>query len=234
MGGILVVDDDQHVAKIIARILNRHGLRVRFAYSGGDCMRELGRQRPDLVLLDLGLPDGDGMATLEQLREVCSVPVIVVTGRHDRSTRINGLDAGADDFIAKPFDGDELAARVRSVLRRTSDPAKSHNGLVRYNDLTFDRRNQLILDEQNFAVELTEIESSLLTLLLEQSPHPLSRQRIYPLLFGREWLPGERSIDVHAYRLRNKIRQLSTAGVDIVSVRNVGYKIELRSMARPH
>lgn len=225
---VLVVDDDVEIVTLIARYLGAHGFAVRAAHSGADMQRALAGGDPDVVLLDLGLPDADGLSLLSQLRKRWQGPVIVVSGRGDEAVeRVIGLELGADDYVAKPFDFRELLARVRSVLRRAApveppalpEPPRR----LAFAHLVVDLAARRLHDGDGSELVLTTGEFDLLRALLDRPNEVRTRDELMTSLHGREAGPFDRAIDVAVARLRRKIEP-DPANPDLIrSVRGVGY-----------
>lgn len=217
---LLLVDDDVEYAQLLSKVLERQGIAVSRASHGRQAMDELARTRFDLILLDVTMPVMDGFTTLHRLRRETDTPVIMLTARISSVDRVQGLDGGADDYICKPCDPDELLSRVRAVLRRTRQvsilPATyafgSHRFDVRSRELTC----------TGTEVRLTSLEAELLSMLLKAGGKPVSREAITMVLQDRALDAFDRSLDVHISRLRSKLGEDSGA---IQTVRGIGYLI---------
>jgi len=230
---ILVVDDEPEIAGLLRRYLASQGYVVSTAEGGAAMRRVMAEADIDLVLLDLGLPGEDGLALMRSLRETSSVAVIVVTGRGDAVDRIVGLEVGADDYVTKPFDVRELAARVRSVLRRTRDkPAESESSaphdVIRFAGWTLDLDGRRLDSPQGAAVDLTTGEFELLAALVKSAGRVLSRDELLEATRNREAGPFDRTIDVQVGRLRRKIETDPQRPELIKSVRGAGYVLTAR------
>jgi two-component system OmpR family response regulator len=230
---ILVVDDEPEIAGLLRRYLAAQGYEVSTAEGGEAMRRVMANADIDLVLLDLGLPGEDGLALMRSLRETSSVAVIVVTGRGDPVDRIVGLEVGADDYVTKPFDVRELAARVRSVLRRTRDkPSESEasvpRDVVRFAGWTLDLGARRLASSQGTAVDLTTGEFELLAALVKSAGRVLSRDELLEVTRNREAGPFDRTIDVQVGRLRRKIEADPQKPELIKSVRGAGYMLTAR------
>lgn len=224
---ILVVDDDREIAALLTRYLSSHGFVVTGVCNGAQLRHSIERESPELVLLDLGLPDEDGLSLLQYLRTHWRGPVIVVTGRGDAVERIVGLELGADDYVAKPFDFRELLARIRSVLRRTQaspgiDPA-SASPRLRFDRFELEVAARRLLDEHRNEVSITTGEFDLLMALLASANRVLTRDQLMEALHGRDAGPFDRAIDVAIARLRRKLERDHRAPTLIRSVRGAGY-----------
>jgi DNA-binding response OmpR family regulator len=225
---ILVVDDEPEIAELLRRYLSTQGYHVSTAANGTGMRRLLAEADIDLLLLDLGLPGEDGLALMRSLRETSSVPVIVVTGRGEPVDRIIGLEIGADDYITKPFDVRELGARVRSVLRRTSErPDKAASDVasnaVHFAGWTLHLDARRLESPHGKTVELTTGEFELLAALVKSPGRVLSRDELLAATRNREAGPFDRTIDVQIGRLRRKIETDSQHPEMIKSVRGAGY-----------
>ncbi len=224
---ILIVDDDAEIVALISRYLSRHGFRVAGAGSGAELRRQVEGAGADLILLDLGLPDEDGLSLLRYLQGVWNGPVIVVSGRGEPVERVVGLELGADDFVSKPFDLRELLARVRSVLRRASKPAPAANAaqnrVLRFAGFTLDKASRRLTDSQEQEIALTTGDYQLLTALLEKPRQVLTRDALMDCLYKRRAGPFDRAVDMGIGRLRRKIESDPAVPALIKSVRGVGY-----------
>jgi DNA-binding response OmpR family regulator len=224
---ILVVDDDAEIGVLLARYLGGHGYRVTHAVNGAGLRACLHSESVDLLLLDLGLPDGDGLTLLREFQTYWHGPVIVVSGRGESVERVVGLELGADDYIGKPFDLRELLARVRSVLRRAQPqvaagaPAESLN----FDGLRLDTSARRLLDREGEDVNLTTGEFELLLALVRRPNVILTRDQLMSALHGRDAGPFDRSIDVQIGRLRRKIETDPSNPSVIKSVRGAGYML---------
>jgi len=225
---VLVVDDDTDIVALIERYLGANGFAVRAAHSGAQMQAALAEGEPDLVLLDLGLPDADGLTLLPQLRARWQGPVIVVSGRGEAAVeRVIGLELGADDYVAKPFDFRELLARIRSVLRRVAPvepvPAAGEPRRLAFAHLVLDLGSRRLHDIEGAEIILTTGEFELLRALLERPNEVRTRDELMTSLHGREAGPFDRAIDVAVARLRRKIEPDPAAPGLIRSVRGAGY-----------
>ena len=225
---ILVVDDEADIAEILRRYLAGQGYRVSTAEGGAQMRRVMASARVDLVLLDLGLPGEDGLELMRALREHASVAVIVVTGRGEPVDRIVGLEVGADDYVTKPFDIRELAARVRSVLRRIQErpprsSAATAGEVARFAGWTLDLAARRLTSPAGEAVDLTTGEFDLLVALVKVPGRVLSRDDLQEATRRREAGPFDRTIDVQVGRLRRKIETDPQRPEIIKSVRGAGY-----------
>jgi len=225
---ILVVDDDPSVRQMLTEYLSAHGYEVAQAESGEAMRAELERGVPAVVLLDVGLPGEDGLTLARYLRERHDVGIIMVTGQGDVVDRVAGLEVGADDYIAKPFDPRELRARLKSVLRRTrggGKPARAAAGgrRVKIGRCTLDLDTHQLLDKDGEELPLTSMEFDLLRVFAERPNQVLSRDQLLTHTRNREWEPFDRSIDIRIARLRKKIEADPEKPRLIKTVRGAGY-----------
>lgn len=210
---VLVVEDDVAVAEPLIEGLRRHGLdvvHVGMAVQVLDAARDV-----DVVLLDLGLPDDDGLNVLRSLRAVSEVPIIIVTARGDETDRVVGLELGADDYVVKPFSVRELSARVRAVSRRRRVESSLHTARI-----TIDRsRRRATCDGKE--IELTAKEFDLLAVLAEEPGRVVPRQELLSRVWDPVWHGSGKTLDVHVSSLRRKLADASM----IETVRGVGYRL---------
>jgi two-component system, OmpR family, response regulator len=213
---ILVVDDDREIRDLLARFLVKHGFRVETAADGKAMRAALQDRRIDLVVLDLMLPGEDGLTLCRDIRAGSDLPVIMLTAMGEEIDRIVGLEVGADDYLAKPFNPRELLARIRAVLRRAgaaSRPGSTAPATVmRFAGWTLDPGARTLTDPAGMAVELTSGEFDLLLVFAERPQRVLSRDQLLDLTRGRDALPFDRSIDVQISRLRRKVEGRTVEG----------------------
>jgi two-component system, OmpR family, phosphate regulon response regulator OmpR len=220
---ILVVDDDADLRSLLADYLRREGFEVIGAEDGAAMDTALARQLPDLVILDLMLPGEDGLSLARRLRRDSDVPIVMLSARGDDVDRIVGLEVGADDYLAKPFNPRELLARIRAVLRRRTQaaaaPSAETTTFCPYR-LDLEKRE---LTRDGEAIPLTGGEFDLLRILAEHPNRVLDRDRLLDLLKGYERSPFDRSIDVQVARLRSKIEPAKKQPCYIRTVWGKGY-----------
>ena len=224
---ILVVEDDPETARSLSKALESSGYRVTIAETGSEARSIIEHVRPDLIMLDLMLPDTDGLVLTTALKTLTSAPIIICSARHEQVDRVLGLKLGADDFIAKPFELDELEARIEAVLRRASrvrEVPVAPADQIRVDDLLISQsRGTVMLAGQS--VHLTPTEYRLLVALASRPDEVLSRETLGQLVWGYQDLGTGHLIDVHIGRLRQKLRRASQSGPVIVTVRGKGYTI---------
>ena len=223
---VLVVDDDPAIRQMLAEYLGEHGYAVTLAASGEAMRAEMERVRPVAVLLDVGLPGEDGLTLARFLRERYEVAIIMVTGAGDVVDRVAGLEVGADDYIAKPFDPRELRARIKSVLRRVEKKdAKKTTAAARITvgKCLLDLKSRTLSDAKGREVPITAMEFDLLKALIDHPNQVLSRDQLLTLTRNREWEPFDRSIDIRITRLRRKLEEDPAHPRAIRTVRGAGY-----------
>ncbi len=216
---LLLVDDDVELCGMMREFFAQEGHHLDCAYNGRDGLTAALNGTYDLVILDVMLPVVDGFELLQRMRRRMDMPIIMLTARVQQQDRIRGLDAGADDYLPKPFDPDELLARIRAVLRRSESLTRTESeeiviGNIRLNPTT----RQVWLDDN--AVDLTAAEFDLLEMLMRAAGRVVSRDEITAALFEREATPYDRFLDVHISHLRKKLEGARSL---IRTVRGVGY-----------
>ena len=221
---ILVIEDEPPVARVLIEALESSGYRVWHAADGAEARDLLGRAQPDLILLDLILPDIDGLVLCDALRSQVQVPIVICSGTYRRNDPILGLKLGADDFIHKPFQVDELLARVEANLRRSRPRAKPREPeTLRAGGLVVDaRRRRVLLGDE--PLPLTPTEYKLVVALAAWPEHVVSRDDLARGVWGYADASSSRTIDVHVRRLRQKL-SARLLGPQIVAVRGSGYKL---------
>jgi DNA-binding response OmpR family regulator len=215
---VLLIEDDSMLARGIAAALSQSGYDTEVAPSAEIAMR-LARNGPfNIGILDLGLPDRDGLELLGEMRTVAQFPILILSARDGLNDRIRGLDSGADDYLVKPFALGELEARLRALLRRGDEAAEWRQlGHLRFD---VEGKRALVGDAQ---IELTARELSILNVLLSRSRKVVSKQALFDAVFPHETEAAPNALEVHVSRLRHKLRP---AGVTIRSLRGLGYRIE--------
>ena len=226
---ILVVDDDREIRDLLARYLGKHGLRVRGAADGREMRQALEDWSIDLIILDLMLPGEDGLSLCRRLRTESKIPVIMLTAMGEETDRIVGLEMGADDYVAKPFNPRELLARIKAVLRRTegAQTGRADGGdrpsILLFAGWRLDLERRELVSPQMVLVPLSAGEYDLLAAFATHPQRVLSRDQLLDLARGREAQPFDRAIDVQVSRLRKKIEADPGNPVLIKTVRSGGY-----------
>jgi DNA-binding response OmpR family regulator len=222
---ILVVDDEPSVTDLIAYNLRKDLYDVQVAADGRTALRLACEYNPDLILLDLMIPEIDGLDVCRELRKTSMVPIIMITARGEELDRVLGLEIGADDYVTKPFSVRELMARIKAVLRRTQNEEAEPSTLLRGpGNLIMDveRRSVVVND---LPVELTRLEFDLLHRLLINPGRVLTRERLLEQAWGYEYVGDTRAVDSAVKRLRAKLREVSAEADCIESVRGLGYRV---------
>jgi DNA-binding response OmpR family regulator len=230
---ILIVEDDPDIAHLVARYLGKAGFATEHVANGGDALRAVTARAPDLMVLDLMLPQVDGIEVCRRVRAnpgTAALPIIMLTARGEESERIVGLELGADDYLAKPFSPGELVARVRALLRRAHRAASpaAPSSTIGYGPLVVDKDRHTVSDAGR-AVTLTAKEFLLLDYLLQHRGRVLSRDVLLTDGWGYTYTGGTRTVDVHVRRLREKLPFLADA---LVTVKQFGYKLADPAPAR--
>jgi two-component system response regulator CpxR len=224
---ILYIDDDAQLGALMRDYLSSQGFDVDFAPDGASGIRTVSLRPPSLVLLDVMMPGLDGFAVLDAIRRAGDTPVLMVTARGDTPDRIHGLEAGADDYIPKPFDPAELVARIHAVLRRTTGvTARERLPVIEIGGVRLDPGSRTVTCDQR-PITLTSIEYSILELLMSSAGRAVSRDEICLRFYQRPVSPFDRSIDVHVSHIRQKLRPYGSL---VQTVRGAGY---LFALARP-
>jgi len=222
MKHILVVDDEPRIAEIARDYLARAGYTVTIAGSGADALTLARTRRPDLIVLDLGLPHVDGLDVTRALRRQSNVPIIMLTARVEESDKLIGLELGADDYITKPFSPRELVARVRAVFRRV-DAAPDRADLIRAGDVTLDRP-RMRAEVAGRRLDLTPAEFELLAALAKQPGRVFTRAQLLDVVGGLDTDAFERAIDAHVKNLRRKLEPDPRNPRYVLTVYGIGYR----------
>jgi two-component system alkaline phosphatase synthesis response regulator PhoP len=225
---ILVVDDESSVTDLLTYNLRRAHYDVLIATNGIDALRLARESAPDLILLDLMIPDVDGLDVCRELRKTSSVPIIMITARGEEIDRVVGLEIGADDYICKPFSVRELLARIKAVLRRTQPGSgNDESSVILYGcgGLCVDVERRLVTIH-NTSLDLTRLEFDLLHYLLLNAGRVLTRERLLEQAWGYDFAGDTRAVDSAIKRLRAKLRACSDEADTIEAVRGVGYRIK--------
>ena len=220
---VLLVEDEESITTPLAEALERDGFKPEIARTVADALGRGRTLRPDLVLLDIGLPDGSGLDVCRELRSSSNVPIIILSARGEEADRVVGLELGADDYVVKPFSAREVIARIRAVLRRTSAPTGAAEGPIEVGDLRLDpaRRTASLNGEP---LELARKEFDLLALLMQEAGAVVSRERLIDEVWDVNWFGSTKTLDVHVSALRKKLADDAADSRYIHTVRGVGFR----------
>lgn len=222
MPQILLVEDDAAIRIALTRSLREHGLQVNAVHSGMAALSAAVEQKPDVLLLDLGLPDLDGADVLSMLRAVSDVPVIIATARDDEAEIVRLLDLGADDYVIKPFTAAQLTARIRAVLRRTG--RTDEDPVIAVGTLTIDTRSREVTVD-GVQIDLARKEFDLLLALARRSGEVVSKRDLLAEVWQQAWGGSDRTVDVHLSWLRRKLGESARDPRYLHSVRGVGVRL---------
>ena len=220
MPNILIVDDEPNIIELAKLYLEREGFKVEGVSTGKDALTRQETGKPDLIVLDLMLPDIDGFDVCRRIRTKSNVPILMLTARKEDVDKIIGLELGADDYLTKPFNPRELVARVKAILRRNQSPTKPSSTLS-LGKLTIDTaRHEVTIDGK--PVSLRTKEFALLVTMAQNPGIVFSREKLLEMVWGYDYYGETRTVDVHINHLRDKI---AGSGVDIETLRGSGYKM---------
>jgi DNA-binding response OmpR family regulator len=223
---ILIVEDDVYIGNMLQDLLIQNGYQPFRAYSGTEAMLSLEKANVDLILLDLMLPGKTGDQVLNEIRRTVETPVIALTAVNSQESKISMLRSGADDYITKPFDNDELLARIEALLRRTqSGQALSGKQRIRFKDIEMELDNHEVWVGK-VLVSLSKHEFEILKLLIESPKHVYTKNNIYETVWGDEFISDENTINVHISRIRTKLAKANPAEEYIQTVWGIGFKMK--------
>ena len=225
MPTILIVEDDDTVREALSAGLESEGYEVILADNGLDCLKQAKEEDPDLILLDLMLPEMDGLSVCRALRRNSDVPIIMLTARGTEMDKIVGLETGADDYVVKPFSLGELLARIRSLLRRTRNDKQQNQMQLTSGNINLDLTSRRV-SKDDAEVHLTQKEFNLLAELMRNKGAVLSRDLLLEKVWGYTYVGNTHTVDVHIRWLREKIELNPSNPVRIVTVRGVGYRFQ--------
>jgi two-component system OmpR family response regulator len=223
---ILIVDDDREIRDLLSRFLRKHEMRVETAADGKEMFDIISAGNFDIIVLDLMLPGEDGLSLCRRVRASSNTPIIMLTALGEETDRIIGLEMGADDYLAKPFNPRELLARIKAVIRRTGDPtasAERQDGDISFAGWRLNLTKRELRSQDDVLVTLTAGEYELLAAFIEHPNRVLTRDQLLDLTKGRNAIPFDRSIDVQLSRLRRKIESDPKEPMLIKTVRGGGY-----------
>jgi DNA-binding response OmpR family regulator len=222
---VLVIDDDGDIRRLVAELLGRAGLSVEQAEDGRAGLRALHKTPPDLVVLDVSMPELDGWQTLERIRDLSDVPVLMLTARGEELERVRGLKAGADDYVVKPFGRQELVARVQALLRRTGPGAAEPQERYADDRVTIDFAQRAVTFD-GMDVSLTPLEFKLLAAFVRHPRQVLSRDQLLELVWGDSYGVAADQVKLYVGYLRRKLAPDDVTRVPIETVRGFGYKYQ--------
>ena len=219
---IIIIEDEKNICSFIEHILEPQGYRVISANTGKEGLQYITSEHPDVILLDLGLPDMDGLKLIEQVRSWSITPIIVISARTLEKSKIAALDLGADDYLTKPFNILELKARVRALLRRAAGVQRSQGSLLTVGKLTLNTEERVAIRDGE-PVELTAKEYDLIELLMRNPRRVYSRENLMNVVWGYTYAGDYRTVDVHIRRLREKLEENPAEPDHILTKWGVGY-----------
>jgi two-component system response regulator RegX3 len=222
---ILLIEDEEAISEPLAAALGREGFATLTASTAAEGLELFGARAPDLVLLDVMLPDGDGRDVLRRIRETSRTPVVMLTARGEEMDRVLGLELGADDYVTKPFSAAELAARIRAVLRRAGETADPGTTVLVAGDLRMDLDTHEA-SRDGAPLDLTAKEFELLRVLLEHAGKLVKRDDLVHEVWDPAWFGSTKTLDVHISALRKKLGDDPSAPRYIHTVRGVGFRLE--------
>ncbi len=221
---ILVVDDEPKITQLVSDYLERAGYGVQVAHDGKTALSHARTDKPDMIVLDLGLPQMDGLDFTREFRKSSNAPIIMLTARSEETDKLIGLELGADDYITKPFSPKELVARVRVLFRRIDNIANAGQEVIRAADLTLDTQRLQVTAQGRELEELTPTEFELLAALAAQPGRVFTRGQLLEAIHGVAFESYERAIDAHIKNIRRKIEARPSEPKYLLTVYGVGYK----------
>ena len=223
---ILIVDDEKNIVELVRLYVEKEGFEAVCAYTGNEALAMFRSENPDLIILDLMLPETDGWQICREIRKTSQVPIIMLTAKSDTFDKVLGLELGADDYMTKPFEAKELIARVKAVLRRSESQAKPMMGEVSFDKLSVNIDNyELRIDGE--LVEAPPKEIELLHFLASNPNRVYTREQLLEEVWGFDYFGDSRTVDVHIKRLREKLEK-TEADWQLKTVWGVGYKFEVK------
>ncbi|MEG0844402.1 MAG: response regulator transcription factor [Romboutsia sp.] len=222
---ILIVEDDSYINKLLTEILNINGYKTKSAYSGTEGLLYLSLEKFDIILLDLMLPGINGEKILHKIRQNNDIPIIIISAKDGKTTKINTLKGGADDFISKPFDIDEVLARIETNLRKSNNKNFNiENEILEYREIKINTETREVTVDNNI-VNLTTREFEILKLMIQYPKKVFTKSNIFESVWSGNYLGDDNTINVHISNLRNKIAN-HTKNDYIQTVWGIGYKLE--------
>jgi DNA-binding response OmpR family regulator len=225
---IMMVDDDLNICKVTSIYLQKAGYEVVFAYDGEQALQLFDNTKVDAIILDLMLPKVDGMEVCETIRQASTVPIIMLTAKGQTTDKIEGLQLGADDYIVKPFDPNELIARLQAVLRRTQSDKTSSTDLITIGELEINTMSHNVSLNGN-EVKLPKKEFELLSFLAKHPNRVFSRDELIEMIWGWDFEGEDRVVDLYIKRLRSKLSKAENQSISIKTIWGIGYQLEASS-----
>lgn len=225
MKTIQIVEDEITISRVLKAYLSKNGFDVVQSYSGSEAMKDYRDVQPDLVLLDVMLPDGDGWSVLESIRTLAPTPVIMLTALGDVDYRLKGLTSGADDYIAKPFIGDEVVARVQAVLRRSGTVYDTGSVLL-YGDLKINRQSHTV-HLKGEEITLTPRDLSVFLFLSDHPNQTFTREQLIDRVWGMDYEGSDRAVDLAVKRIRKSLEEWPKEQGEIRTLRGLGYQFSV-------
>jgi len=220
---ILLVEDETSITEPLAEALGREGFDTKVAATAAEALEVAARIQPDLVLLDVMLPDGSGFDVCRELRQRSQVPIIMLTARGEEADRVVGLELGADDYIVKPFSAREVAARIRAVLRRVDAPTQPDDKPIEVGELRLDPAKREVTKDGG-VLELSRKEFELLYLLMSNAGSVVTRERAIDEVWDTNWFGSTKTLDVHVSGLRRKLGDDSSEPRFLHTIRGIGFR----------
>jgi len=226
LANIIVIEDEQQIRRFIITSLENADLQVHSADTGQQGLIEVGTRKPDTVVLDLGLPDMDGIEVIQQIRSWSTVPIIVLSARTDEAEKVKALDAGADDYLTKPFGSAELLARIRAQLRRRSLAVEgsSNNGLYSFGEITVDLPKRQVFRASEL-VHLTPIEFRLLGILIRNAGRVVTQRQLLKEVWGPTYVESSHYLRIYMGHLRQKLEEDAAQPKYLITETGVGYRL---------
>ena len=225
---VLVVDDEPKIVQVVRDYLQRAGYGVRVAHDGKSALAVARSEKPDMIILDLGLPEMDGLDVTRELRRFSNAPLIMLTARSEETDKLIGLELGADDYVTKPFSPKELVARVRALFRRIESHSDGDSEIVRAADLTLDVPRLRVTASGREVDDLTPTEFELLAAMARHPGRVFTRAQLLDLVHGVAFESYERAIDAHIKNIRRKIERNPREPAYVLTVYGVGYRFNDR------
>lgn len=227
MAIMLIADDNKQITSILEEYSKNEGFDVKIALNGREALRNFEKYNPDIILLDVMMPEIDGFEVCREIRKQSNVPIIMITARGEDFERIMGLDIGADDYIVKPFSPGEVMARVRAIMRRITIDNKKVNQTLSYDNLKINMNDYIVLvNDKN--ISLTKKEIEILWTLVSNKNKAFTRDNLLNSLWGYDYYGDNRTVDSHIKRLRSKLDEFEHRNWEIKTIWGVGYKFEVK------